>query len=170
MFMMKLAVELPQNFVLGNSSRYSGSQVSQTFSSPLMLTLFHFQAETRTTSRPSARIKLTEKICYRESESQHVAHYLNRPDVRTMLGADDAAGNFTMSSPKVGLDFNLSGDLARSSRPYIAELLQRDVRVLVYFGSYDWICNWVSALAFVAAGQLSDVVVVVAGRWAPFCE
>jgi len=26
---------------------------------------------------------------------------------------------------------------------YIAALLEREVRVLIYVGTYDWICNWV---------------------------
>lgn len=26
---------------------------------------------------------------------------------------------------------------------YVAALLERGVRVLIYVGTYDWICNWV---------------------------
>jgi carboxypeptidase C (cathepsin A) len=32
--------------------------------------------------------------------------------------------------------------LHRSSE-YVAALLERNVRVLIYVGTYDWICNWV---------------------------
>ncbi len=34
-------------------------------------------------------------------------------------------------------------DESRRTHFHIAALLERDVRVLIYVGTYDWICNWV---------------------------
>jgi carboxypeptidase C (cathepsin A) len=33
---------------------------------------------------------------------------------------------------------------ARPTQYYVAGLLERGVRVLIYAGTYDWQCNWVS--------------------------
>ena len=35
-------------------------------------------------------------------------------------------------------------DRAFPAQLYIAALLERGVRVLIYVGANDWICNWVS--------------------------
>lgn len=63
-----------------------------------------------------------------------VIDYLNRPDVRTMLGVDAKVGNFTGCSPDVSSGFHLAGDLHHSSRVYIEELLERGIRVLQFAG------------------------------------
>jgi cathepsin A (carboxypeptidase C) len=48
-----------------------------------------------------------------------------------------------MESPSVALAFNAAGDLAKGATEYVAALLERDVRVLIFAGSYDWIGNWI---------------------------
>ena len=74
--------------------------------------------------------------------------YMDNPDVRKKLGVDDRVGNFTSCSNAVGQLFAASNDILRSPTSFYLEgLLERDVRVLIYVGSADWICNWVSSFA-----------------------
>lgn len=42
--------------------------------------------------------------------------------------------------------FWASGDPLHSSQYYIAELLNRGLKVLTYSGSYDFLANWVGNL------------------------
>ncbi|EEB98016.1 hypothetical protein MPER_02556, partial [Moniliophthora perniciosa FA553] len=51
--------------------------------------------------------------------------------------------NFTGCSDSVGEAFTNSLDTLRESTAYISALLEHGVRVLLYVGTYDWICNWV---------------------------
>ncbi|KAF8178575.1 Alpha/Beta hydrolase protein [Mycena galopus ATCC 62051] len=72
---------------------------------------------------------LSETLCYPvtrggcEIFATVIASYLDRPEVRTLLRVDP------------------SGD--HSTQHYVAALLERGIRVLIYVGTYDWICNWV---------------------------
>lgn len=63
-----------------------------------------------------------------------------------MLGVDPSVESFTSCSSKVSLLFNENMDeYTHQTQDYVAELLERGVRVLVYAGTLDWICNWVGA-------------------------
>ncbi|THH16795.1 hypothetical protein EW146_g3910 [Bondarzewia mesenterica] len=72
-----------------------------------------------------------------------ITKYLSQPDIRTLLGVSPAASNFTSCSDAVGSAFAQTLDPLRPSYHYVAGLLNRGVRVLIYVGAYDWICNWV---------------------------
>lgn len=52
--------------------------------------------------------------------------------------------NFTSCDKNVGDLFEKSLDLAHRTDLHIAALLERGVPVLIYAGTYDWICNWVA--------------------------
>ncbi|KAJ6576838.1 serine carboxypeptidase [Mycena sp. CBHHK59/15] len=67
---------------------------------------------------------LDENLCY--PVTRHIRAYLDRPEVH-----------------KVGSAFYGNLDGYRSTQHYVAALLERDVHVLIYVGTYDWICNWV---------------------------
>lgn len=69
--------------------------------------------------------------------------YLNRDYVRTELGVDPSAGNFSSISFEVNTAFWLSGDLFFSTELYVAEILERGIKVLIYAGTLDWVCNWI---------------------------
>lgn len=69
--------------------------------------------------------------------------YLNRKHIRQEIGADEAAGNYSMISWTVNSAFWAHGDALHQNQHYVAELLERGVRVLVYVGTYDFVCNWV---------------------------
>jgi hypothetical protein len=90
--------------------------------------------------------------------------YLDRPETRELLGVE-SPNNFSACSRDVGAGFAAHLDkwgtfnypLARArvadkSNPhaavptqyYVAGLLERGIRVLIYAGTYDWQCNWVA--------------------------
>jgi len=78
--------------------------------------------------------------CYPEEE--YISRYLDHPEVRDLLGVEKSLGNFSIISQDVFKAFSESGDLFHQNQLYVAELLERGVRVLIYAGTYDWICNW----------------------------
>ncbi|KAJ2628152.1 hypothetical protein IW137_005474, partial [Coemansia sp. RSA 1287] len=66
--------------------------------------------------------------------------YLNNPDVQKELGSD--VSKFESCSQKTYSGFMLSGDWMK---PYVRELpplLEAGIRVLIYAGDADFICNW----------------------------
>jgi cathepsin A (carboxypeptidase C) len=73
-----------------------------------------------------------------------ISEYLSRPIIQTILGVDPSVtGNFSSCSNRVGTAFNAALDEFHPTYHYVAALLERDVRVLIYVGKNDWICNWV---------------------------
>lgn len=73
-----------------------------------------------------------------------IAKYLSQPSVRTQLGVDTGPPvNFTSCNDAVGELFVRNMDESRRTNFHIAALLDRGVRVLIYVGTYDWICNWI---------------------------
>ncbi|KAI9501061.1 Alpha/Beta hydrolase protein [Coemansia spiralis] len=66
--------------------------------------------------------------------------FLNDPEVQKELGSD--VSKFESCSQKVYTGFTLSGDWMK---PYVYEippLLEAGIRVLIYAGDADFICNW----------------------------
>ena len=74
---------------------------------------------------------------------RYYEHYLNRKDVRNLLGIDESFGNFSALSPGLNTAFWSTGDGFHQNQIYIAELLERDIRVLIYVGEFDFSCNWI---------------------------
>ena len=69
---------------------------------------------------------------------------MSRPEVQKNLGVDHhVPTNFSFYSSVVEQAFSLALDDTRDSSAYVGALLERGVRVLIYVGTYDWICNWV---------------------------
>ncbi|SCU90659.1 LADA_0F05622g1_1 [Lachancea dasiensis] len=88
----------------------------------------------------------TEKsaFCYRGIG--YIEDYLNQPSVQAAVGSD--VSHFTGCNDKVFLSFQLSGDEVRPFQQYVAELINRDIPVLIYAGDKDYICNWLGNLAW----------------------
>ncbi|KAF9060263.1 serine carboxypeptidase [Rhodocollybia butyracea] len=83
-------------------------------------------------------------LCY--PVTVQISNFLSRPDIRSQIGVDlhtSIPTNFSSCSNDVSKAFGRTQDIAHSSKEYVAALLERGVRVLIYVGSYDWICNWV---------------------------
>ncbi|KIK51960.1 hypothetical protein GYMLUDRAFT_50249 [Collybiopsis luxurians FD-317 M1] len=81
-------------------------------------------------------------LCYPVTAT--IADFLSRKSIRKKLGVDAAvAVNFSSCNDDVSTAFTGTLDILHSSKLYVAGLLERGVKVLIYVGSYDWICNWV---------------------------
>ncbi|OSX56451.1 hypothetical protein POSPLADRAFT_1160107 [Postia placenta MAD-698-R-SB12] len=83
-----------------------------------------------------------DTLCYPVTKA--ISTYLDRPDVRSTIGADPSfTGNFSGCSDAVGMAFYEADDSLFPTQFYIAALLERGIRALIYVGANDWICNWV---------------------------
>lgn len=69
--------------------------------------------------------------------------WVNMTEVREHLGVDSAKGTPDMISWQVAGDFfgNAEVGPAHPSAPWVAELLDHGVRVLIYAGNRDWMCT-----------------------------
>lgn len=82
------------------------------------------------------------ELCY--SESNVIKDYLDLPATRSLLGVE-TQGNFSACSAAVSKAFAMHMDKwVVPTQYYVAGLLDRGVRVLIYAGTYDWQCNWVA--------------------------
>lgn len=73
-----------------------------------------------------------------------MAEYLSNPTLRSLLGADHSiAHNSSLCSADVEAAFDSSQDILHPTTDYIAALLDRNIRVLIYVGTYNLICNHV---------------------------
>ncbi|KAJ7689701.1 serine carboxypeptidase [Mycena rosella] len=93
-------------------------------------------------------------LCY--DEIVEIAKYLNQKDVQALLGVD--VSTYTSCSDKVGIDFSINLDMTKGATEYVGALLERGVRVLIYVGTYDWVCNWVGNEAWTLALEWSGHV------------
>ncbi|KAG2214852.1 hypothetical protein INT46_000150 [Mucor plumbeus] len=85
-------------------------------------------------------------LCYDLIESIEI--YANKEDVRETLGVDEKAGKYAGCSDSVGYRFYQTGDGSKDYSKHVAETLEAGVRVLLYVGEMDWICNWIGNLAW----------------------
>ncbi|CDS04150.1 hypothetical protein LRAMOSA07105 [Lichtheimia ramosa] len=79
-------------------------------------------------------------LCYEEIEA--IGKYANKPEVRLELGVDEKAGQYEGCDDSVGYNFATAGDGGFDFSHQVAEALESGVRVLLYVGDMDWICNW----------------------------
>ncbi|THV00557.1 alpha/beta-hydrolase [Dendrothele bispora CBS 962.96] len=71
-----------------------------------------------------------DDLCYEENSA--IKRFLDLPVTRKLLG-------------RLGRNFGSRLDKwAVPTQYYVAGLLERGIRVLIYAGTYDWQCNWVS--------------------------
>ena len=96
---------------------------------------------------------LENTLCY--PITRHIKNYLDLPSIRIALGVDKGVGKFESCSDSVGLAFSATMDIAQPTQFWVAELLERGVKALIYVGTYDWICNWVGNEAFTLAMEWS---------------
>ncbi|KAG8884914.1 hypothetical protein FRB99_004497, partial [Tulasnella sp. 403] len=101
-----------------------------------------------------------ETACY--ALTSRISAYLDQPHVRHLLGVDVSVKNHTTIALDVNSRFSLNGDEYRQTHYYVAGLLERGIKVLIYVGmsyapfsaallwlrtcmqgTYDWICNWI---------------------------
>ncbi|TFK38756.1 serine carboxypeptidase [Crucibulum laeve] len=76
--------------------------------------------------------------------TSHISRYLSIPSVREQLGVDPSTPtNFSLVDWDMNTRLGNNMDHVRSTTPYIAALLERRVRVLIYVGEQDFSCNWI---------------------------
>ena len=84
-----------------------------------------------------------------------IRDYLDNPSVRAAIGVDShLTKNFTSCSADVGRAFGVTQDVLHPTADYVAALLERGVRVLIYVVSNSTTC-WPSAALIKTA--ISDV-------------
>ena len=84
-------------------------------------------------------------LCY---DFSNVKKYLQRDDVRAALGVK---GRWADCSKSVTIRFELSGDYIKNYQQLLPELLGAGVRILIYAGDQDYICNWLGNQAWTLA-------------------
>lgn len=80
-------------------------------------------------------------LCYPIMNS--ITKFLRTDAVREAFGVDKAAPKFEGCSNKVGREFEKVNDFIIDTRSHVVALLESGIRVLIYVGTYDWICNFV---------------------------
>jgi carboxypeptidase C (cathepsin A) len=80
-------------------------------------------------------------LCYTIMDS--VNKFLQYDKVREAFGVDKEAPKFEGCSEKVGTEFDKANDFLIDTQSYVTTLLHSGIRVLIYAGTYDWICNFV---------------------------
>ncbi|CCM00613.1 uncharacterized protein FIBRA_02649 [Fibroporia radiculosa] len=85
---------------------------------------------------------VSDNLCYPLSKT--IEKYLSRPVTRASLGVDAVVPEeFQVCNNDVNSAFHVSHDHMFPTQFYIAALLERGIRTLLYIGVNDWICNWV---------------------------
>ncbi|KAG8786044.1 hypothetical protein FRC12_016982 [Ceratobasidium sp. 428] len=100
-------------------------------------------------SKPCTPEKAASFKCY--TSKKYIAEFLDRPETRKVLGVDSSVGNFTGCSEEVSNRFYDRLDLFHPTQDYVAGLLERGIRVVIYAGTYDYVCNWVGNYNWVTA-------------------
>ncbi|KAG8928674.1 hypothetical protein FRC02_006619 [Tulasnella sp. 418] len=90
--------------------------------------------------------KLEETICY--PISTRIVKYLNQKSIRKELGVDPSVTGFSAVSWSINSLFAQNLDEEHPTEYHVAGLLERGTRVLIYAGTYDWICNWIGNKAW----------------------
>jgi serine carboxypeptidase-like clade IV len=82
-------------------------------------------------------------LCYDFSRAEE---YLNRPEVQKALGVNKP---WAMCDNQVHSD--MMGDWMNDYEPMIPPMLESGIRVMIYAGESDFICNWLGNLRWVRA-------------------
>lgn len=83
-------------------------------------------------------------LCYELAGS--VQKYMNLPEVKAELGAQRE--KFSNENGNVNYRFQLAGDWMLPYVDEIAPLLEDNVRILIYAGDADFVCNWMGNKAW----------------------
>ncbi|GAA5868400.1 hypothetical protein JCM1840_006979 [Sporobolomyces johnsonii] len=77
-------------------------------------------------------------LCYKQM--QWIETYMNQPDVRKQLGVSKDR-TFESCNMQVNQAFQFQGDVAHNTAALIPPLLEDGIRVLIYAGDADFMCN-----------------------------
>ena len=82
-------------------------------------------------------------LCY--GIIRDIEAYMNNPDVQRSIGVDR---KFTGCNMDINLKFLMNGDWMKPIVKLIPGILDSNVRVLIYAGDADFICNWMGNKAW----------------------
>jgi carboxypeptidase C (cathepsin A) len=85
-------------------------------------------------------------LCY---DFSNVATYLKRPEVLNALNIDPKHKGWSDCNRAVAMAFELGGDWMRDYQQMIPDQLAAGIKVLIYAGDQDYICNWLGNQAWV---------------------
>ncbi|KAJ3105704.1 hypothetical protein HDU97_007681 [Phlyctochytrium planicorne] len=88
----------------------------------------------------------SNSLCY--SILSDIESYLNRPDIQLVLGVDVSYKGCNM---QVNQKFFMAGDWMRPYVNLIPGILDEGVKILIYAGDSDYICNWMGNEAWTLA-------------------
>lgn len=101
-------------------------------------------------------------LCYEEVEA--IKAYLDLRQTRQLLGVE-IPSNFS-ACDDLGGDFDAQMDKwIGHTQDYVANLLDRGIRILIYAGTYDWRCNWVANKLWVDKLEWSGQDQYVSEKW-----
>ena len=86
-------------------------------------------------------------LCYKQMG--WIETYLNKPEIRAELGVGE--GTFASCNMEVNKAFSMQGDAMHNSAGLLPELLEDGIRVLIYNGVEDFMCNHVGNAAWMEA-------------------
>ncbi|KAI0807995.1 serine carboxypeptidase [Fomes fomentarius] len=74
-----------------------------------------------------------------------ISAFLNRPDIQATLGVDPSRVNYSLSDDSLNERFARNSDFFNfRAEDYLAALLERGVRVLIYAGTNDFAGSWLA--------------------------
>lgn len=85
------------------------------------------------------RTECKGEMCY--EEMGYIDQYLNLDFVKEAVGASNIE-MFNSCDETVFRNFLFNGDGAKPFQQHVAELLEKNIPVLIYAGDKDFICNW----------------------------
>ncbi|KAF9461891.1 serine carboxypeptidase [Collybia nuda] len=97
-------------------------------------------------------------LCYKELS--WIEAYMNQPDIMAELGAHPEQ-HYKSCNTVINLKFMFKGDGMRNSRALLPELVNEGIRLLVYAGNTDMMCNymgeeqWISHLETIFLPEFS---------------
>lgn len=127
-FLMKACETFPDPLVCRTSSNYCAEKIEY----PYFQTGLNYYDVSKPCEGP---------LCYPIMGS--ITNFLRTDEVREAFGVAKEAPKFQACSNDVGREFSKANDFMIDTRSYIADLLHSGIRVLIYVGTYDWICNFV---------------------------
>ena len=87
-------------------------------------------------------------LCY---DFSNVGVYLAQPEVQKALGVDASHSKWSDCNRAVAMAFELAGDWMQAFDKLLPEQLDDGIRVLIYAGDQDYICNWLGNQAWTQA-------------------
>ena len=102
-------------------------------------------------------------LCY---DFSGVGKFLERPEVRTALNIRTDAGEWQSCNFNVNRAF--MGDWMKNYQYQIPDLLAHGIRVLIYAGDQDYICNWLGNQAWAKAMEWPGKDAFNKAKMAPF--